>query len=307
MAFSSTTVRVPYVGDGTTTSFGFPYEFINPADLIVVLSDYSNPLAPTFSTKTLNSDYSLSGTLTNGAYLSGANVVMVTAPTSTQFLVIIRGPSPVQNFNIAENGIIPSVSLCQQLDYITTLIQRLTDLTSRAVTLQDGDTETFSTLLPAALSQSAGAALIINAQGNGLAIGPTTSAALAASIDIWNKVSLPYTAFQTASTTSTVTAATLPALYMLNGLVIKHSIAFSGGSISDVTMGIGISTDHGKFINSFDVLQSVSDTAFDYIFDPFIGSFANPTSIQLTATSTSANLSSLSAGSVDVYYRYAPL
>lgn len=184
MAISSTTVRVPYAGDGSTTTFGFAYEFQNDSDLFVYVTDSSDPLNPVQTKQVLNTGYSISGTKTNGIYLNGANVVMSVAPTTSQELIIIRAPSPIQALLLQENGIIPSVNLMNALDYLALVLQRHDDLLSRSVNLKDGFAHTFDTSLPLNINEAAGSAVFVNAAANGFTVsssggGPNISAFIA--------------------------------------------------------------------------------------------------------------------------------
>lgn len=170
MALSDLVVRVPYQGDGSTTTFAFAHPFASASDLAVWVEDSTDPTNIVISKKIMGTDYSVSGTQTNGIFLSGANVIFVSARTTTQALTIIRDPSPVQNLTLMENGYIPSLSLMNQLDYITEVLQRHKDQLSRAILLPDGFTETFNATLPSNLSGAAGSAIFINATADGLAV-----------------------------------------------------------------------------------------------------------------------------------------
>lgn len=120
------------------------------------------------------------------------------------------------------------------------------------------------------------------------------------------KVTMTFAQFQAASTSESVAAFSIPAGNILSNVIIKHSIAFSGTSITDVNAQLGPSGVPDQIIGDFDVFQSVSDAAFDNVIAGFIGSFANPTPILLKLTSAGANLSALTVGSVDIYYQYQP-
>lgn len=120
-------------------------------------------------------------------------------------------------------------------------------------------------------------------------------------------VIIPYSAIQTASTTVAITLFSLPARALLKNVTIKHSQQFLGGSISAVSAEVGISGNAQEFIENFDVFQVVGDQVFDNSQMNYIGSFANATNILLTMVSVGANLSSLTQGSLTVYYDYENL
>ena len=130
---------------------------------------------------------------------------------------------------------------------------------------------------------------------------------IAAITTTFQSVTMSYTQFQTASTSNAVPAFTLPANSILEVVAIKHSIAFSGTSITDVKAQVGPTGAYQNIIENFDVFQAVADQTFDNIAPGFIGSFASPTVIYLNMVSTGANLSALSQGSVTVYFKYETL
>lgn len=169
MGVSSTTNRLTYAGDGSSTIFGFGYYFFTQADLQVYLYD---TVAGGATLQTLNTNYSVSGSPnSNGVYPSGANVVFNSSPSSTQQVVIFRNPSEVQNYALQQNGLISSTALVQQLDYLTLLCQRLEDQVSRAVVLPDGSAATFNPALPNGVAFNPGSALLVNQSSTGWAFG----------------------------------------------------------------------------------------------------------------------------------------
>lgn len=120
-------------------------------------------------------------------------------------------------------------------------------------------------------------------------------------------VDIAYSDIQSASTTNSILLFSLPARRLLKNITIKHSLAFIGGSISALTAAIGISDNRQEFIEEFNIFQAAGDQRFDNASMNYIGSFANATSILLTVTSTGANLSSLTQGTLTVYYDYENL
>lgn len=135
-----------------------------------------------------------------------------------------------------------------------------------------------------------------------VSVGPTVTTEVS-----WQKVTIPYTALQTAALSNTLTLFTKPAGSVIQGLIIKHSVAFAGTSITAVKAQIGILGDAGRFIDQFDIFQAASDSANDNWMGQYLGSISASVGIPLTVTAVGANLSALSAGSIDVYYRILPL
>lgn len=119
----------------------------------------------------------------------------------------------------------------------------------------------------------------------------------------WYKVgaAVSYTTFQTAATGKNNTLFSLPAGSIIHAVKLKHSTAFAGALISAMTLSVGISGTVDKYASAFDVLQAVSGTAFELSQSMGTESHTADTDITITAASTGANLSALSAGAVDVW------
>lgn len=164
MGVSSTTNTVVYNGDGTSTSFSFPYYFFRTVDLYVYLYD---TISGVIAQKVLGTDYSISGTPdSTGVYPSGANVVFVSTPTNIKKVVISRFPIEQQNFQLITDGIISSVALVHQFDYLTLLVQSLQDQINRCIQLPPGFAPTFNVDLPS--PPVATYNIGVNASNNGL-------------------------------------------------------------------------------------------------------------------------------------------
>lgn len=119
----------------------------------------------------------------------------------------------------------------------------------------------------------------------------------------WIKVgsALAYTSFQTAATSLSVTLFSLVAGGIISGIKIKHSTAFAGAAISAVTMEVGTVGTTDLYAPAFDVLQATGAGVFSL--SGVLGSESHTaaTNILVTARSTGANLSALSAGVVDIW------
>lgn len=120
---------------------------------------------------------------------------------------------------------------------------------------------------------------------------------------MWVKVgvAIPFQIFQTAATTINVNLFTLPIGGIIHGVKIKHSTAFAGTSITAVTLSVGIAGTVAKYASAFDVFQAVSGTAFQLSNTFGAESMTATTQMTATMTSTGANLSSLTAGTVDIW------
>ncbi len=136
MTISTTINRKEYVGDGSSTSFSFPYFVIAAADLKV----YQNG-----TLKTITTHYTLSG---SAPYGSGTNVQFVSAPALDDEIVIIRDPAITQAVDLVDNDPLPAASIETPLDRLTMICQRLKERIDRSFTLADTDVSGASTELP---------------------------------------------------------------------------------------------------------------------------------------------------------------
>lgn len=154
-------------------------------------------------------------------------------------------------------------------------------------------------LVPAPAAGDAAANKFMNADGT----FKTVVASPSPQSPAWVKITLSHAAFQTAATTNTIDLiAALPQLSVIHQVLIKHSTAFAGTSITGYTLSVGVIGTLTKYTQPFDAFQSVADAnkALTHVDD--IPSFTGgTTAIKITATSTGANLSASTAGSVDVW------
>lgn len=180
MSVSATPSRIAYAGNGVTTVFNFPYYFQSQPDLkvalFVVATGAITPL-------TRNVDFTIAGAVTAGfGYLTGANVnipgattnVPAVVPAGTS-VVMYRDPPLLQNLELPLNSAYVPEPIEAEFDAETLMLQRLSDLLSRAMRLPDGMSATFDTTLPStmALVASQNCVIAINATGDGFVVGPS--------------------------------------------------------------------------------------------------------------------------------------
>lgn len=133
----------------------------------------------------------------------------------------------------------------------------------------------------------------------GYTSGSSSAGSTSSQTEVLLAVTLDYTSFQAGSTSSVVLARTLPASRSLFSIIAKHSSSFTGASITGVSADVGLLTDPTYFINGFDVTQASAATAQA----SYVGLYypAAETGIYVRLTSTGANLSALSQGSLVLY------
>lgn len=162
MTIASTTNRVSYAGNGSTTVFSFPYYFLQNADLVVVKRDNTTGVE---TTQTITTNY----TITGAGVPAGGSVTMLAAPASGETLIIYRSPAATQDLDLVENDPMPAEEIEERFDKLTMISQRLKDRLDRAVTLSDGFSPTFSGVLPGDLDAAGDKVPLINSAGTGFA------------------------------------------------------------------------------------------------------------------------------------------
>lgn len=122
----------------------------------------------------------------------------------------------------------------------------------------------------------------------------------------YEKFTIGYAELSAAALTKDITLFTLPRAGKILGVFVKHSVAFGGGSISAVSVSVGKSGSTTFFTSAFDILQAVADTTVQET-ALFKGGQLTALPIVARFTSVTANLSALTAGSVDIYVLYLPV
>lgn len=164
MTVSNQTNKIQYTGDGVTTVFSFPFKIFEEGDLKVYLVDSSN----VFTLQTITTHYTVS--ISSG---EGGSVTMVTAPTSSYELLIIRELDLTQPTDIPRESNIPEKSLEDAYDRSVMISQQLDEKTDR--TVRFSETSTLDTEITDDLTSAANKTIVINTAGTGLELGPTTS------------------------------------------------------------------------------------------------------------------------------------
>ena len=101
------------------------------------------------------------------------------------------------------------------------------------------------------------------------------------------------------ASTQSITLFTLGAGSKILGVNIKHSTAFSGGSLTSMTVSVGSSAaGNDGFATAFDIFQTVGATVLQETAE-----FKSATSVSQSVTATftgSHNVDTATAGSVDI-------
>lgn len=123
MTLETTTNRVAYIGNGSTTAFPIPMKFFSNADLTL----YYNQAA-----------CSTGFTVTGAGSESGGTLTFTSPPADDTSLVIVRTLSLTQGVDLEDHDSLPATALEQQgLDRIVMLVQQVDDKLNRAALLEE--------------------------------------------------------------------------------------------------------------------------------------------------------------------------
>lgn len=132
MTLSTTTNRISYSGNGSTTVFSFPYYFLANSDLVVV----SRVTATGVETvQVITTNYTVSG----AGVSAGGSVTMLVAPAVGETLTIYRDPAKTQDLDLVENDPMPAEEIEERFDKAMMIAQRLSDRLDRAIVLKATD------------------------------------------------------------------------------------------------------------------------------------------------------------------------
>lgn len=120
MTLSTATTRQQYAGNGATTSFAFGMKAFAASDFKIYLRD-TTTLVDTL--QTLTTHYSVSGTLPGTG-----NIIFVTAPTSSQTVIITRDAAIEQTLDLIASGAFAAENVETALDKIAAFVQSVRDL-----------------------------------------------------------------------------------------------------------------------------------------------------------------------------------
>ena len=137
---TTTTSRIQYIGNGSTTVFSFPYKFLLNSHVVVYLTDTDGNTVQ----KSLTTDYTLTGEGTE----IGGNVIFINAPLVNFKVTILRVVPLTQLVDYLNNDAFPAETHEAALDKLTMIGQYLDTLFARAVKFPIEDIFTFSTDLP---------------------------------------------------------------------------------------------------------------------------------------------------------------
>ena len=192
MTISSTTAKLSYTGNGSTTSFPVTFSFFGSgatSELIVIERVIATGAE---TTKTYSTHYTISGG--NG---STGTVIAGSAPADTVQWHIRRNTTQTQGTDYVENDAFPASSHEEALDRLTMINQEQETNLDAAFKYPDTYTGSASNLVP---EPSANTVLAWNSAADALENGPTTGVISAAATNASNAASSASTASAAATT-----------------------------------------------------------------------------------------------------------
>ena len=145
MTVSSSTSRVSYAGNGTTTVFAVPFYFLANNQLSVSL--WSS--AGVETVQVLGTNYSVAG----AGVLTGGTITMTVAPASGTSLVITRAVPLTQETDLQPNDRLPAETLEQSIDKLTMITQQNAENANRAIRSPLSDPTSIDMRLPTAANR----------------------------------------------------------------------------------------------------------------------------------------------------------
>lgn len=150
MTIGTTAARVSFNCNGVTTVFPVPTQAYLAADFLVLAT---NTTTGAVTTLVLNSDYTLvaTGTLSPPAWTLTTLTSQLTSPYATGItLQVILNPVETQQTQYVQGQAFPSLAVQTNVDRLTQMVQRLSDLGGRTIRQPDGDVTAWGTLPNAA-------------------------------------------------------------------------------------------------------------------------------------------------------------
>ena len=135
MTVSTTTSKVSYSGNGSTTVFAYTFKVFDEDDLTVILRDNTTG---TETVQTITTNYTVSGV----GNANGGNVTFVTAPATGKTIVVRRESDQTQTTDYTPNDPFPAESHEDALDKLTFIAQEVQEELNRAIKISRTNTMT---------------------------------------------------------------------------------------------------------------------------------------------------------------------
>lgn len=141
MAVQNENYRADYVGSGVATLV-VPFYFLEDSHLLVTKKVIATAIETTL---VLVTDY----TVTGAGLEAGGSITLTVAPTAAETITILRDVPEEQQTEYVEGDPFPAATHERALDYLTMLVQQVSERVGRCFKLSVTDTTTDPTLPPA--------------------------------------------------------------------------------------------------------------------------------------------------------------
>ena len=135
MTVSTTTSKVSYSGNGSTTVFAYTFKVFDEDDLTVILRDNTTG---TETVQAITTNYTVSGVGNTG----GGNVTFVAAPATGKTVVVRRESDQTQTTDYTPNDPFPAEAHEDALDKLTFIAQEVQEELNRAIKISRTNTMT---------------------------------------------------------------------------------------------------------------------------------------------------------------------
>lgn len=120
---------------------------------------------------------------------------------------------------------------------------------------------------------------------------------------IWEKFYIEFSAFTAEAAFETILLKSIPSSSIFMGVRLTPEEAWGGGSITAVTLELGVTGDEDKFLSAFNVEGSPS--AFGFNWDPMAIGWGSTVPMKVTVRTTGGNVSDLEAGAATFQVGYS--
>jgi hypothetical protein len=134
MTISSTTVKVSYSGNSSTTVFAYTFKILDDDEIQVIIRTSDG----TETIKTKTTDYTVSGVGSAG----GGNITFLAAPVTGQTVVLKRNTTKTQETDYVANDPFPANSHEEALDRVMMVAQEIQEELQRSIKLSKTNTMT---------------------------------------------------------------------------------------------------------------------------------------------------------------------
>ena len=149
MTISTTIIKNSYSGNGSTTAFTYNFKITAETEIQVIVKTNATGAESVRSIGTGSTNYSVSGVGNNSG-----TVTFVTAPTSSETVVLRRSTTQTQGMDLIENDPLPSDTLETAVDKNLAISQELQEQIDRSLKISRANTMTSTEFVTSATDRA---------------------------------------------------------------------------------------------------------------------------------------------------------